>query len=333
MSLTEVESGAVDAGLEPKQEIAGKSPWLLAIRRLRQDKASMISLVVIVILVLAALLAPLISHWTGQAFDIGDRKYGLDRDGLPYGPSSRHWFGTDALGRDVFIRTLYGARVSLLVGVLATAIATAAGVVVGLLSGYFGGPIDTVLARFIDVVLSFPYLIFAIALVAILGPSLWVTILVIAFFNWAAMARIVRGQTLSLKEKEYVEAARSLGGSDARIMFVEIMPNVLAPVIVLASLMIPIAIVFEATLSYVGLGIVPPTASWGNMLSDSLRTYQVAWWTLIIPAGFLLITTVAFNLLGDGVRDSLDPRTERIFAMKRKKNRKAVEEQEADARA
>ena len=333
MSLTEMESGTVDAGLEPKQEIAGRSPWLLALRRLRQDKASMISFAVIILLVLVALMAPLVAHWTGYAFDYQDRKYGLDRNGLPYGPNGRHWFGTDSLGRDMLVRTLYGARVSLLVGVVATAIATAAGVVIGLLSGYYGGPVDTVLARFIDVVLSFPYLIFAIALVAVVGPSLTVTILVIAFFNWAAMARIVRGQTLSLKEKEYVEAARSLGGGDLRIMFQEILPNVLAPVIVLASLMIPIAIVFEATLSYVGLGIVPPTASWGNMLSDALRTYQVAWWTLIIPAGMLLVTTLAFNLLGDGIRDALDPRTERIFAMKRKKNRKAVEEQEANARA
>lgn len=332
MSLTEIETGTVDAGLEPKQEIAGRSPWLLALRRLRQDRAAMISFVVIVILVILALMAPLFAKWTGWPYDIADRKFGLDADGLPYGPNARHLLGTDSLGRDMLVRTMYGARVSLLVGVVATAIATAAGVVIGLLSGYYGGVIDTVLARFIDVVLSFPYLIFAIALVAVVGPSLTVTILVIAFFNWAAMARIVRGQTLSLKEKEYVEAARSLGGSDLRIMFVEILPNVLAPVIVLASLMIPIAIVFEATLSFLGLGIVPPTASWGNMLSDALKTYQVAWWTLIIPAGFLFVTTLAFNLLGDGIRDALDPRTERIFAAKRK-DKKPAEEQEAPANA
>lgn len=328
MSLTEIEPGSVDASAEPKQEIAGRSPWLLALRRLRRDKTAMISFVVVILLVIGALIAPLVAHWTGYAFDFQDREHGLTRDGLPYGPSSLHLLGTDSLGRDMLVRVLYGARVSLLVGIVATAIATAAGIVMGLLSGYYGGAVDTVLARFIDVVLSFPYLIFAIALVSVVGPGLPVTILVIAFFSWAAMARIVRGQTLSLKEKEYVEAARSLGGSDFRIMFQEILPNLLAPVIVLASLLIPIAIVFEATLSFVGLGIVPPTASWGNMLSEAQRTYQVAWWTLIVPAGLLFITTLAFNLLGDGIRDALDPRTERLFAAGRKRKKKDTESAE-----
>ena len=332
MSLTEIEPGAVDAGAEPKQEIAGRSPWLLALRRLRRDKTAMISFVVIILLVLAALLAPLVAHWTGYAFDYQDREHGLTRAGLPYGPSGLHLLGTDSLGRDMLVRVLYGARVSLMVGIVATAIATAAGIVIGLVSGFYGGAVDTVLARFIDVVLSFPYLIFAIALVSVVGPSLTVTILVIAFFSWAAMARIVRGQTMSLKEKEYVEAARSLGGSDIRIMFQEILPNLLAPVIVLASLLIPIAIVFEATLSFVGLGIVPPTASWGNMLSDAQRTYQVAWWTLIVPAGFLFVTTLAFNLLGDGIRDALDPRTERLFASRRKKKKDTGSAESAQVR-
>jgi peptide/nickel transport system permease protein len=164
-----------------------------------------------------------------------------------------------------------------------------------------------------DVVLSFPFLLFAIALVSIVGPSLRVEIAIIAFFSWAAVGRIVRGQTLSIKEKEYIEAARSLGASDVRIMFVDIFPNLLAPVLVYLTLLIPAAIVFEATLSFLGLGVVPPTPSWGNMLAESLSYYRVAWWFVLLPGLGLLITTLAFNLLGDSVRDAFDPRGERLF--------------------
>jgi peptide/nickel transport system permease protein len=165
-----------------------------------------------------------------------------------------------------------------------------------------------------DVVLSFPFLLFAIALVSVAGPSITVSVLVIAFFSWAAVGRIVRGQTLSIREREYVEAARSLGAGDLRIMVVDVLPNLVAPVIVYATLLIPTAIVFEATLSFLGMGVVPPTPTWGNMLSDSLQYYQVAWWFVLFPGLALLITTLAFNLLGDGVRDALDPSTERHFA-------------------
>ena len=185
---------------------------------------------------------------------------------------------------------------------------------VGLIAGYFGGFVDTILARFTDAVLAFPYVVLALALAVVLGPSLTVIIAVIAFFSWAAIARIVRGQTLSIKEKEYIEAARSLGAGPFRIMFLDILPNLLAPVLVIATLYIPTAVVFEATLSYLGLGIQPPTASWGNILSDAQNFYQVAWWYVVFPAAALLITTLAFNLLGDGIRDAMDPRTERVFA-------------------
>jgi peptide/nickel transport system permease protein len=188
------------------------------------------------------------------------------------------------------------------------------GVVIGVTAGYFRGATDTILARFMDVVLSFPFLLFAIALVSVVGPSLVVSVLVIAFFSWAAVGRIVRGQTLSIREREYVEAARSLGASDLRIMLVDVLPNLVAPVIVYTTLLIPTAIVFEATLSFLGMGVVPPTPTWGNMLSDSLQYYQVAWWFVLFPGLALLVTTLAFNLLGDGVRDALDPGTERVFA-------------------
>jgi peptide/nickel transport system permease protein len=164
-----------------------------------------------------------------------------------------------------------------------------------------------------DVVLSFPFLLFAIALVSIYGSGLGISVFVIAFFTWAAVGRIVRGQTLSIREKEYIEAARSLGAGDLRIMFVDVLPNLMAPVIVYTTLLIPIAIVFEATLSFLGLGVVPPTPTWGNMLSDSQDFYQVAWWFPLFPGLALLLTTLAFNLLGDGVRDALDPRAGRLF--------------------
>jgi peptide/nickel transport system permease protein len=183
--------------------------------------------------------------------------------------------------------------------------------------------VDTILARFTDAVLAFPYVVLALALAVVLGPSLAVIIGVITFFSWAGISRIVRGQTLSLKEKEYIEAARSLGAGPFRIMFIDILPNLLAPVLVLATLYIPAAVVFEATLSYLGLGIQPPTASWGNILAAAQNFYQVAWWYTVFPALALLITTLAFNLLGDGIRDAMDPTTERLLAARRGRKARA----------
>jgi peptide/nickel transport system permease protein len=243
---------------------------------------------------------------------------GENEVGNPIGPGvNGFWLGSDSVGRDVFVRILYGARISLFVGVVSTAIATVLGVVIGLVAGYFGGIVDTVLARFTDAVLAFPYVILAIALAVVFGPSLTIIMFMVTFFSWAGIARIVRGQTLSIKEKEYIEAARSLGAGPFRIMFLDILPNLIAPVLVLGTLYIPNAIVFEATLSFLGLGVQPPTASWGNMLADASNFYQVAWWYLLFPALFLLITTLAFNLLGDGIRDAMDPRTERLIAARR----------------
>ncbi len=273
--------------------------------RLRRDRVAIVSTVVIVAVCVFAAGAPLTKVITGHGPNTQYLTTGLTSQGIPKGPSAQFWFGTDDLGRDVFVRVAYGARISLLVGVVATGLAILAGVVVGLLAGYYGGLVDTLLARGMDIVLSLPYLLLAIALVSLVGPSLWISILVIAFFSWAAVGRVVRGQTLSMKEREFVEAARSLGSSDARIMFREILPNVFAPVIVYATLLVPASIVFEATLSFLGLGIVPPTASWGNMLSESLQYFEVAWWFVVFPAAALLLTTLAFNLLGDALRDAL----------------------------
>ena len=293
--------------------IEGRSPWQLAWARLRRDRVALACAVAIVLMTLVAILAPVISMLVGHGPETQYLDTGLTPEGLPRGPSAQFLFGTDALGRDVLVRVAYGARVSLLVGVVASCIAVFLGVVIGLTSGYFGGAVDSFLARFMDVVLSFPFLLVAIALVSIVGPSLRLSIGIIAFFSWAAVARIVRGQTLSISEKEYIEAARSLGASDVRIMFVDILPNLLAPVLVYLTLLIPAAIIFEATLSFLGLGVVPPTPSWGNMLADSLGYYRVAWWFVLVPGAALVITTLAFNLLGDSVRDAFDPRGERLF--------------------
>jgi peptide/nickel transport system permease protein len=321
MSLTEIEFQAGTAAEAPAQVIEGRSPWALAWRRLRQDKVAIAAACVIVALAIVALLAPLIANWVGHPPNTPYTNAGLNTLGLPDAPSHTFWFGTDYLGRDLFVRVVYGARISLLVGIVAIAIGTSLGLVVGMTAGYFGGVVDTILARFVDSVLALPYVIVALALAVVFGPSLYVTIGVISFFSWAAIARVVRGQTLSIKEKEYVEAARSIGASPWRIMFVDILPNLVAPLLVLATLAIPAAIVFEATLSYLGVGVQPPTASWGNLLAQAQTYYNTSWWYLIFPALFLLITTLAFNLLGDGVRDAMDPRTERVFASRRKRAR------------
>lgn len=293
--------------------IEGRGPWQLAFDRLRHDRVAVGASITIVLIVLTALCAPLIAHLAGHGPATQYRSTGLSATGIPVGPNRTFWFGTDDLGRDVFVRVVYGTRISLLAGVVSSLLAVMMGVVVGLTAGYFGGTVDTGLSRLMDVVLSLPYLVFAIALVSVVGPSLGISIAVIAFFSWASVGRVVRGQTLSIREKEYVEAARSMGASDTRIMFVEILPNVLAPVIVYATLLIPLAIVFEATLSFLGLGVVPPTPTWGNMLSESIEYYKVAWWFVVFPGAALLITTLAFNLLGDSVRDAFDPRYNRFF--------------------
>jgi ABC-type dipeptide/oligopeptide/nickel transport system permease subunit len=302
----------VAAEVREAAAIEGLGPWRLAWRRLRRDRLAMASLAVIVLITLLAIFAPVFTGLTGHPPN-KQYPFGLTVDGLPRPPSSTFWFGTDDLGRDLLVRIAYGARVSLAVGVVATVLTVILGVVIGIMAGFLGGIVDTVLARLVDVVLSIPFLLVAIALVSITGPSLTVTVLVIAFFSWASVARIVRGQVLSIKEREYVEAARSLGAEDRRIMFVDILPNVLAPVIVYTTLLIPVVIVVQATLSFLGLGLAPPTADWGGMLAEAQAYYQTSWWFLAAPGLALLITTLAFNLFGDGVRDAVDPRADRLM--------------------
>jgi len=300
---TEPPSPAVIEGTAAKK-IEGRSPWRLGLERLVRDRAAMISLGVIILIVLMAIFAPVIAALTGHGPDQQFAAIGLTAIGQPRGPNSTFLLGTDNLGRDVFVRIAYGARISLII----------IGAVAGLISGYFGGLTDTLIARFIDWLLAIPFLLFAISLVVIIGPSLVVVIIVIGFFGWASVGRIVRGQVLSIKEKEYIEAARALGANPWRIMFVDILPNVMAPIIVYATLLIPLAIVTEASLSYLGVGIPPPTPDWGQMINDAQNVYQYgAWWFLVFPSIALLVTTLSFNILGDGVRDAFDPRGDRLF--------------------
>ncbi len=315
MSITELSYQAATIQDAPVGAIQGRSQWQLTWRRLRSDKVAIGSIVVIILVIAFALGAPIIASLTGHGADQAFPNIGQDSFGNPVGPGVHGFIlGTDQIGRDLLVRIAYGARISLFVGLLTTALATIAGVTLGLIAGYFGGVVDAILARFFDAALAFPFIILALALASVFRPSLTIVIGVISFFSWAGISRIVRGQTLSLKEKEYIEAAKSLGAGPFRIMFLDILPNLLGPVLVLATLYIPTAVVFEATLSFLGIGIPEPAPSWGNILSEAQTFYHVAWWYIVFPALALLITTLAFNLLGDGIRDAIDPRTERIFA-------------------
>src|SRR5450755_2253144 len=319
--LIEAEAAA-EAGLEPGYgDIAARSPLELFWRRFRSDRVAIASLIFILLLILAAVFAPLIVKLVGAPGPNVQNTGALDQFGTPTGPNfaHHHIFGVDPLGRDVFARVLYGARVSLLVAFVATGISMIVGVTAGLIAGYFRGWVDTIISRLIDVLLAFPILLLGLGLAAacslgkgclggLIKPGLGVVIFVIAFVNWTYIARIVRGQVLSLREKEFVEASRSLGASNRRIIFKEILPNLVAPIIVYATLIIPQNILFEAALSYLGVGVQPPTASWGAMLSDATSIFDTAWWYMLFPGVALLLTVLAFNLVGDGLQDALHPK-------------------------
>ncbi|MCF6508129.1 ABC transporter permease [Blastococcus sp. MG754426] len=304
--------------------VTARSPLQLALRRLRADRVAVASAAVIALAVVVALAAPLATVLTGHDPNMQYRETGLDSFGTPVGPNSEFWLGTDQLGRDLFVRLAYGARISLLVGALATVCSLGIGTLVGLVAGFRRGKVDVVLNWLMDTTLSLPQLLFAISLVSLAGPGLAVTVAVIVLFTWAPIARVVRGQVLSLREREFVEAATSLGAKNRRIMAVDILPNLLVPIVIYGTLLVPQAIVFEAMLSFLGLGVLPPTATWGNMLAAASAgsLYTVAWWMVAFPAAALLALTLAFNLLGDSVRDALDPRhsfrTERAKKARRK---------------
>src|SRR4051812_23754989 len=282
----------------------------------------MAALVFIVFLVFVAIFAPQIVDLVGARPPAEQSTKYLDSFGTPKGPTQDNLFGADPLGRDVFSRVLYGARVSLIVALVATALSMTIGLVVGLLAGYYRGWVDTVLSRLIDVLLAFPILLLALGIASacslgngclggLVKPGLTVVIFVIAFINWTYIGRIVRGQVLSLREKEFVEAARAQGASNTRIMFREILPNLVAPLIVYATLIIPQNILLEAALSFLGVGVQPPDPSWGDMIADATNVFDTAWWYMVFPGAALLLTVLAFNLLGDGLQDALNPRARR----------------------
>ncbi|HEX2032261.1 MAG TPA: ABC transporter permease [Actinomycetota bacterium] len=312
-----------ELGGQPSRQVVGRSPWQLFWRRFRRDRFAVVGLVIIGLMAAVALAAPLVARLTGHGPNEVFPDTALNEVGLPVGPSGEFWFGADTAGGDLFVRVLYGARTSLTVAFLATGISLVIGVVLGLVGGYYRRKVDTVISRFIDVVLALPVFFLALGLVAACGgtrqgclngairPGLLLVSYVIGLFSWPYIARIVRGQVLSLREKEFVEAARAQGSGDLRIMFRDILPNVVAPIIVYTTLIIPNNILFEAALSFLGIGVPPDVPSWGKMLSDAATLYRVAWWTMLFPGLFLFITTLAFNLVGDGLRDALDPRTGR----------------------
>jgi ABC-type dipeptide/oligopeptide/nickel transport system permease subunit len=307
-------------GGEDGGDIVARSPTALFWRRFRQDRVAVASLAFIAVLAIIAIAAPLVVKLLGLPGPYIQNLNLTNAFGEPLGPSAAHPFGVDGLGEDIASRVIYGSRVSLEVGVIGTGIATVIGVIVGLLAGFYRGWVDTVLSRLTDLVLCFPTLLFGIGLASAcalngclggtIQPGVPVITAVVVIFGWTYIARIVRGLVLSLREKEFVEAARSLGASDARIMFREILPNLAAPVIVYASLLIPVNILFEAALSFLGVGVQPPTASWGQMIADATPIFNIAWWWMVFPGAALLLTVLAFNLLGDGLQDALNPKAD-----------------------
>ncbi|MEU6734888.1 ABC transporter permease [Streptomyces physcomitrii] len=308
------------------KKVEGRSLKQIAWRRLKQDRVALAGGLTIVFLVLVAIFAPVIVSLLGHPPTEFHQDQLEELTNLPKGDlggvSGDFLFGVEPnTGRDIFSRVVYGARISLLVAVLAAVVAVVLGTLFGIIAGYFGGWVDSVISRAMDLLLSFPQLLFIISLVSVLpddllgltgsGVRVAVLIGVIGFFGWPYVGRIVRGQTLSLREREYVEAARSLGGGRRHILFRELLPNLVAPITVYATLMIPTNILTEAALSFLGAGVRPPTASWGGMMRDALGMYEHDPMFMVFPGLAIFVTVLAFNLFGDGLRDALDPKGSR----------------------
>lgn len=288
------ETAAVPS-VRPMPRPAGAAVW----RRLRRNRAAMAGLAVLAVFALSAILAQAVAPYD---------PYRSDLEGSLAGPSRAHWLGTDELGRDILSRILYGARLSMVIGTISVSIGVILGVPIGLFAGYFGGKVDLFSQRVIDVLLGFPSIILAIVLVTVLGVGLINVMLAVGIVSVPTYARLVRGQVLALKNLEFVEAARVLGGSTARIVFRHVLPNTLAVLIVQTTLQVASAILSAAALGFLGLGVQQPTAEWGAMLSTARQYIQLAPHTLIFPGLAIMLTVLGFNLLGDGLRDALDPR-------------------------
>jgi len=317
------EAAVATAGVKAVQ---GRSLGRIAWDRLKRDKLALTGGIVVLVLIVIALLAPVITDLIGQDPDAYHESLIEPLFGTPKGSlggiSGDHLLGVEPVnGRDIFARILYGARISLLVGFLSAIVAVVLGTILGILAGFFGGWVDSVISRVMDGLLAFPQLLFIIALVSVMpdemlglsGSSVrvFVMILVIGFFGWPYIGRVVRGQTLSMREREYVEAARSLGAGRYYILFKELLPNLVAPIIVYTTMMIPTNILTEAALSFLGVGVKPPTSSWGQMLSTAIDYYDSDPMFMVVPGVAIFITVLAFNLFGDGVRDALDPKGSR----------------------
>lgn len=273
------------------------------LRKLAQRPLAMIGLVIIIVVVAGAMLAPWLTNFgpDEQMFD------GLTLSGEPLPPNATFWLGTDLLGRDLFTRILYGARTSLIIGIVANGIALLIGTLVGVIAGYFRGWIGSVLMRFTDLMMAFPALLLAICLAAVFQPSLWIVALVIALVNWVQTARVIFTQTSSLAEREFIDAERTIGASSARILFMHILPHLVPTIIVWGTLGISTTVLLEATLSYLGIGVQPPTPSWGNIIFENQTYFQAAPWLVFFPGIAILALALAFNLIGDALRDILDP--------------------------
>jgi oligopeptide transport system permease protein len=287
--------------VEPVGTVEGRSLWQDALRRLLRNHAAVVSMVVLTLIVLAAIFAPWLS---AHPFD----EVYWDRIAMPPDYAEGFWFGSDNNGRDLFVRCLYGARVSLAVGIAATAISLLIGVIYGAMSGFLGGKTDEAMMRLVDILYSLPFMFFVIILMVVFGRNMILLFVALGAVQWLTMARIVRGQTLSVKRKEFIEAAHAAGVSNWRIVVRHIIPNVLGPVIVYVTLTVPEVIMTESFLSFLGLGVQEPYTSWGVLISEGAGQMESAPWMLIYPALFLGVTLFCFNFIGDGLRDALDPK-------------------------
>jgi peptide/nickel transport system permease protein len=289
--------------MEGKTAMEGKAGQetlsLLFWKRFRKNKLALLGAFIVLFLFVVAVFAPWIAPYDPGQIQI---KRVLEE------PSARHPFGTDPLGRDVFSRMIWGSRISLMVGFVAVGIATAIGIFLGALAGYYGRWTDNLIMRFVDIMLCFPTFFLILAVIAFLEPSIWNIMIVIGVTGWMGVARLVRAEFLSQKERDYAVAERALGAKDFRIIFRHILPNAMAPVLVSATLGVAGAILTESALSFLGIGVQPPTPSWGNILTAGKDNIDIAWWLSLYPGMAILITVLGYNLLGEGIRDSIDPR-------------------------
>ncbi len=284
-----------------EEDIRGRSLWVDAWHRLLKNRAAVVSGVIMIVMVLLVLFGPMWLSWEGDFTD-------WDNTSSPPSLETGHWFGTDAVGRDILVRTLEGGRISLLVGLVATLVSLAIGVTYGAVAGYYGGMTDRVMMRMVDIIYALPFMFFVILLMVVFGRHIVLIFVAIGAVNWLDMARIVRGQTLSLKNTEFVEAARACGVDHHSIIRRHIIPNLLGVVMVYVTLTIPQVILVESFLSFLGLGIQEPMSSWGALVNDGAQDMESAPWTLVFPAMFLTVTLYCFNYIGDGMRDALDPK-------------------------